>query len=273
MRPIPAGTFNMGSPPREPGRFENEVQHEVTITKPFWLGRTAVTHGQWKALMGTDLVAQDRKANPNVDPPNRHGNIDENEPMYFVNWDEAMAFCQKLNERVRTDGALPEGYEFTLPTEAQWEYACRAGTTEATYAGPMQILGKANAPVLDAIAWYGGSSSVGYQGIGWDTKDWPEKQYPGGNAGPRDVGLKQPNAWGLYDMLGDVFQWCRDWYGPYPNGRAIDPVGPESGAGRVGRGGGWVNEAADCRSASRAKDAPGFRGGNLGFRLALSSVR
>jgi formylglycine-generating enzyme required for sulfatase activity len=272
LMPISAGTFTMGSPADEPGRRPDEIQHQVVISKPFWLGRTDVTHGQWKAVMGTDLVAQDRLANPGIEPPNHHGSTDDNEPMYFVSWDEAMAFCQKVNELARASGALPDGYAYTLPTEAQWEYACRAGTNTATYAGPIQIMGKMNAPVLAAIAWYGGNSSVGYQGIGWDTTAWPEKEYPGGNAGPRDVGLKQPNAWGLYDMEGDVFQWCRDWYGSYQGGVVADPVGPISGSFRVLRGGSWGSTAVDCRSANRGGNEPGFRNFSLGFRLALSSV-
>jgi len=295
MRPIPAGTFVMGSPADEPGRSTDEgPQTRVTISKPFWLGRTDVTHGEWKRVMGTDLAGQVTKAlqddtlynlrgnqtlrdfwgmTRDADPAKRLGNTDDNLPMHYINWDEAMEFCRRLTEQARNAGTLPDGYEYTLPTEAQWEYACRAGTTEATYAGPMQIVGKCNAPVLDAIAWYGGNSSVGYQGKGWDTTKWPEKQYPGGDAGPRDVGLKQPNAWGLYDMLGDVFQWCRDWYGPYQGGSVTDPIGATSGTIRVSRGGGWLVPAGHCRSAYRYGDGPGYRDTNLGFRLALSSVR
>jgi sulfatase modifying factor 1 len=193
--------------------------------------------------------------------------------MHYVSWDDAMEFCRKLTQQARKAGTLPDGYEYMLPTEAQWEYACRAGTTDATYAGPIQIVGERNAPVLDEIAWYGGNSSVGYQGKGWDTKDWPEKQYPGGKAGPRDVGLKKPNAWGLYDMSGDVDQWCRDWFGPYPGGSVMDPVGASSGAYRVLRGGCWSNGAENCRSAGRYRNDPDRCDFCTGFRLALSPVR
>jgi sulfatase modifying factor 1 len=296
MRPIPAGTFLMGSPADEPGRQTQEgPQTQVTISKPFWLGQTDITHGQWKSIMGTDLADQVRKAlydnhiynlggGPQTlrdywglargaDPTSKLGNTDDNLPMHYVSWDDAMEFCRKLTQQAREAGTLPDGYEYTLPTEAQWEYACRAGTTDATYAGPIQIVGKCNAPVLDEIAWYGGNSSLGYQGKGWDTTKWPEKQYPGGTAGPRDVGLKKPNAWGLYDMSGDVFQWCRDWYGPYPDGNVTDPVGASSGPFRVFRGGCWFNFAANCRSAFRDRYQTGFRSNFLGFRLALSSVR
>ena len=296
MRPIPAGTFVMGSPADEPGRSTREgPQTRVTISKPFWLGRTDVTHREWKRVMGTDLAGQVTKAlqddtlykvggkkqtlrdylglTRETDPAQGLGNTDDDLPMHYVSWDDAMEFCRRLTEQARNAGTLPDGYEYTLPTEAQWEYACRAGTTEATYAGPMQIVGKNNAPVLDAIAWDGGNSSVVYQGKGRDTTKWPEKQYPGGDAGPRDVGLKQPNAWGLYDMLGDVFQWCRDWYGPYQGGSVTDPIGATSGTSRVFRGSSWVNTAVLCRSAIRYWNVPSLRLNFLGFRLALSSVR
>ena len=296
MRPIPVGTFMMGSPTDEPGRSTDEgPQTRVAISKPFWLGSTDVKHGEWKRLMGTDLAGQVRKALQDdtlydwgggkmqtlrdhwglprdADPARKLLNTDDNLPMHYVSWNEAMEFCRRLTEQARNAGTLPAGYEYTLPTEAQWEYACRAGTTDATYAGPIQIIGKYNAPVLDAIAWYGGNSSVGYQGIGTDTSRVSEKQYPGGYAGPRDVGLKQANAWGLYDMLGDVFQWCRDWYGPYPGGSVTDPIGASSGSYRVYRGGSWSSLARRCRSAVRGWDVPGIRYDYLGFRLALSPV-
>ena len=156
-----------------------------------------------------------------------------------------------------------------LPTEAEWEYACRAGTRGMSYAGDFAIKGKNNAPGLEAIAWYGGNSSVGYEGQGWDTAGWPEKQYPGGNAGPRRVGGKEANAWGLRDMLGNVWEWTGDWYGSYPVGEARDPPGPADGVFRVGRGGSWSHDAAFCRAASRRGIGPGFRLYSLGFRPAL----
>jgi sulfatase modifying factor 1 len=273
MRPIPAGTFLMGSPASEPGHFDNEEpRHRVTLSKPFWLGRTAVTLKMWKAVMGAGLEAQMAKVRPNeTNPRNFLGNTNDEVAMTFVSWDEAMAFCRNLTERARRYDLLPDGYEYSLPTEAQWEYACRAGTTDATYAGPIQILGPYNAPALDAIAWYGGNSNVGYQGPGWYVKEIPGKQYAGEVAGPRDVGLKQPNAWGLYDMLGNAWQWCSDWTGYYPaNGTtAVDPTGPESGSTHVRRGGSWFSYAASCRSAARGRNVPGERFDNLGFRVAL----
>jgi formylglycine-generating enzyme required for sulfatase activity len=296
LQPIPAGTFLMGSPAGEPGRYPDEgPQTKVTIAKSFWLGKYAVTQGQWHALMGTDVVEQawrmltddtlfdfgkaetirDLLGVAKVsDPKALIGNVGDNYPIYYVSWDEAAAFCRKLTDQERYMGRLPPGYEFRLPTEAEWEYACRAGTTEATYAGKMVSKGKFNMPVLDAIAWYGGNSSVGYTGHGFSTATWPEKQYPGGDAGPREVGGKQPNAWGLYDMLGNVNQWCGDWHaGKLPGGSVTDPSGPPSGTKRVNRGGGWYYYAVDCRASYRNGNEPGYRSNVIGFRVALGSVR
>jgi len=147
-----------------------------------------------------------------------------------------MQFCRKLTERERQAGRLPEGYEYTLPTEAQWEFACRAGTT-GDFAGN-----------LDAMAWYNENS---------------------GNT-THPVAQKQANAWGLYDMRGNVWEWCRDWYGSYPGGSVTDPTGPSSGSFRVDRGGSWGNVAGRCRSALRRWYAPGNRLDYLGFRLSLA---
>jgi formylglycine-generating enzyme required for sulfatase activity len=271
MEPIPAGHFTMGSPSWEPGRDLTEgPRTQVAIRRPFWLGRTAVTHGQWSAVMGTDLAAQARRAFPGQ--TNVSGFLADTSPdvaMHYVSWNEAMAFCARLTARAR--GTLPPGYAYTLPTEAQWEYACRAGSDDATYAGPIRILGRSNAPDLDPIAWYGGNSSVGYHGPGWNTSDWAEKQYPGGFAGPREVGLRQPNAWGLHDMLGNVYQWCRNVpVTSLPGGTVTDPRGLPGGADRAVRGGCWHSDAALCRSASRAWDPAEDRSPFIGFRIALA---
>ncbi len=224
---IPAGTFLMGSPPDEAGRSNNEgPQTRVTLTKDFYLGATDVTQGQYEAVMGTN-PSYFKAAGPDA-------------PVENVTWDEAMAFCQKLTERERAAGRLPDGYIFTLPTEAQWEYACRAGTT-GPYAGD-----------LDTMAWYVQNSS--------------KTTHP--------VGAKQPNAWGLFDMHGEVWEWILDWYGDYPGGSVTDPTGPTSGTNRVHRGGSWSNAAVDCRSADRHGDlASDRRSHSLGFRVALSSIQ
>jgi formylglycine-generating enzyme required for sulfatase activity len=176
-----------------------------------------------------------------------------------VSWTDAMDFCRKLTERERAAGRLPAGYEYTLPTEAQWEYACRAGTTTAF--------------------GYGNSEGSLYQYGNYcessNTNDlsWKDTSHNDGYDKTAPVGHYKPNAWGLYDMHGNVWEWCSDWYGDYPSGSATDPTGPNSGSGRVNRGGSWGLDASACRSASRLNFDPSDRLSGLGFRLALSSVR
>lgn len=295
MRWCPAGTFTMGSPTMEEGRYDNERQHQVSLTKGFWLGETEVTQGQWKKLMdGETVVDLARKGlqddteymiagkkqtlrefwgmSRDGNPMNRCGDLKDNVPVYHVSWNEATEFCRRLTQRERAKGLIPDGYEYRLPTEAEWEYACRAGTTAALPNGrDIRILGANNAPALDDISWYAGNSSEGFDGRGLDTSGWPEKQYPGGRACARDVKGKQANRWGLYDMIGNVWEWCNDWYGDYPYGSVTDPTGSSAGgACRVDRGGGWGSGARRCRSASRVGGEPGCRGGDLGFRVALA---
>jgi len=224
MLRVESGTFTMGSPASESGRDSDEVQHAATITKEYWLGKYEVTQGEWSAVMGSA-------------PSNFKGN--NRLPVEQVSWGDAMAFCQKLTETERSAGRLPEGYVYTLPTEAQWEYACRAGST-AAYAGD-----------LDAMAWYDGNS--GY------------KTHPAGS--------KLANAWGFHDMHGNVSEWCSDWYGDYAAGSITDPTGPSQGSFRVLRGGSWGSNASYCRSAGRRRFNPVFRSYRLGFRLCLAPVR
>ena len=217
FRYCPAGTFVMGSPQFEKNREKGERQHNVTLTKGFWMGETEMTQELWKAVTGE---------NPSS---NSNG---ENLPVENITYMELQAVVQALND----GGFAPKGWMFSLPTEAQWEYACRAGTRTPTY-------GK-----LDEIAWYGGNSG--------------SKTHP--------VGKKTPNAWGFYDMHGNVDEWCQDVLGKYPTTAVTDPIGPKEGEGykfngdtwtydetggswRVLRGGNCTShEASDCRAAYRA---------------------
>jgi len=223
---IHAGAFTMGSAEGEANRGADEgPATRVTLTQDFYLGATDVTQGQYESVTGTN--------------PSDFKNAGKNAPVEQVTFAEATAFCQKLTERESAAGRLPEGYAFSLPTEAQWEYACRAGTT-GPYAGD-----------IPAMSWYDANS--------------------GGTTHP--VAAKKPNAWGLYDMTGNVYQWCSDWYAKrYPGGSVTDPTGPATGIVHVLRGGGWYYDRTYCRSAYRDFD-PGFRANFIGFRLALSAAQ
>jgi formylglycine-generating enzyme required for sulfatase activity len=283
---VPSGTFIMGSPAFEPLRKADESpQTQVTLTKGFWLGKTMVTIGQWKSVMSLDLRGQLSKMlhddklydlggrkqtvrdfmrfSRDADPGQYLAYGDDNLPMYFVSWNDAMEFCKKLNANERAAGRLPEEYEYNLPTEAQWEYACRAGTADATYAGPLVVRGR-RAPVLDNIAWYDANSPDGYTGNGFKVS--------GRTGGPHPVAQKQPNSWGLYDMAGNIWQWCRDRYGPYPGGSLTDPTGAVTGTDRVNRGGSFGSGPRDERSANRAKNPQAEASAYRGFRLALCPV-
>jgi formylglycine-generating enzyme required for sulfatase activity len=247
MRWIPPGRFLMGSPRQEPGRVEDEgPQHVVTISHGFWLFETACTQALWEAVMS--------------DNPSRFKSATR--PVESVSWKDCVTFMDRLNEQV-------PGLGLSLPTEAEWEYACRAGTETATYAGALVIKGERNAPMLDEIAWYGGNSGVDFElDDGHDSSNWPEKQYPHKKAGTHPVGLKRANAWGLYDMLGNVWEWCADRYGGYSNEEVVDPAGPLQGDAHIIRGGSWVVNARGVRSAYRDSSSPDFRNCDLGFRCA-----
>ncbi|MDA7617961.1 formylglycine-generating enzyme family protein [Verrucomicrobia bacterium] len=227
MMAIHGGTFVMGSPEDEQHREDDEgPQTTVNITKPFWLGKTEVTQAQWKAVMGNS-------------PSHFKG---DDLPVEMVSWNDAVDFCEKLNEMKRD--TLPDGYHYTLPTEAQWEYACRAGTTTRFSYG-----NDTGYSQLGDYAWYDDNSSG--------------KTHP--------VGEKLPNDWGLHDMHGNVWEWCLDWYGDYTGGSVLDPQGPQSGTYRVNRGGSWFILARYCRSAFRSGLRPDSTD-YLGVRVALSSV-
>jgi formylglycine-generating enzyme required for sulfatase activity len=280
---IPPGKFMMGSPASEAGRKADEgPRHQVTITKGYWIGRTEVTIGQWKSVMGESLrehvvrmlndetiydfgeQKQKLREYMHFDPKDVDkiiANDNDELPMYFVSWHDAMAFCVRLTEHEKAKKRLPENYEYSLPAEAQWEYACRAGTMTSTYTGDL-VIEDSKAATLDDICWYGGNSAVGYEG----------RRLGNSQAGPRNVGAKKPNAWGLYDMPGNIWEWCSDWYGTYPAENQNDPVGAVGGTGKTNRGGSLGSGPNSERSATRASNPAAEKSAYRGFRIALSEV-
>jgi formylglycine-generating enzyme required for sulfatase activity len=218
--PIPAGTFTMGE-------VENlETPHSVTLTKPFELGVYEVTQEQYEQVMKI---------------PNPSKYKGPQNPVEQVSWNDAVEFCRKLSELSEEKAA---GYVYRLPTEAEWEYACRAGTTTVYHFGDSES-------ELGDYAWY--------------------KKNSGSTT--RAVGGKKPNGWGLYDMHSNVYEWCQDWYGSYPSGSVTDPTGAASGSSRVLRGGSWLYNSVDCRSAFRSWSSPDGRSNDLGFRVLRSSIK
>jgi formylglycine-generating enzyme required for sulfatase activity len=250
LRWIPPGRFPMGSPEDEPGRYEWEgPQHQVIISRGYWLFDTPCTQALWQAVIG--------------DNPSEFKSLDR--PVEQVSWNDVQSFLNQINDRI-------PGLELVLPSEAQWEYACRAGTETALYTGAIEILGEANAPELDPIAWYGGNSGVDFELENGKERKWlSEMQYPEGLAGTHPVKRKEPNAWGLYDMLGNVWEWAQDhWHDDYQGAPADGSAwqSRDTSAGRVIRGGSWYDGARLVRSACRGHDDPGDRGIGLGFRCA-----
>jgi len=229
---IEPGTFLMGAPPEEDGRQGDETQHRVTLRRPFLLGATEVTQGQWQDLFGAN--------------PSRNTSCGRDCPVESVTWFDAIRFCNALSTREHlprcytVDGAAVRWDQtcagYRLPTEAEWEYAARAGTTGPRYGE------------LEEIAWYGGNKE--------------------GRIHP--VGLKVPNAWGLYDLLGNVWEWVFDVAGAYPTGSGFDPSGPAEGPTREFRGGCWSYYEKYCRAAYRQEFVPDKPSEHLGFRVARS---
>jgi formylglycine-generating enzyme required for sulfatase activity len=211
---IPPGTFRMGSPATDVDRDVDEgPQTAVTISRGFWMGGYEVTQGEYLALMGTN-------------PSSFQG---LSYPVEAVSWNDATRYCEVLTQRDRGSGWIPPNSVYRLPSEAEWEYACRAWTsTRFSYGNDPDYTN------LTDYAWYGANS--------------------GGMTHP--VGQKLPNPWGLYDMHGNVYEWCQDWYGRYPGGIAIDPTGPATGSNRVIRGGYFGAYARHCRSALRFSSNP-----------------
>ena len=224
---IQPGTFMMGSPPREQSRDSDETLHSVELTRPYFLQNTLVTQQQWQQVMGT---------NPSWFKHPDH-------PVECVSWEDTQDFLTALNRR-------RQGV-YRLPTETEWEYACRAGASTPFSVG--------NGEDLDAEqANFDGDYPYG-RGL--------RKPSPGTTTAVKSY---RPNCWGLYDMHGNVWEWCQDWYGDYPTAPVIDPQGPESGSDKALRGGSWDSQARACRAVRRAYRRPEYRLNCIGFRLLRS---
>lgn len=238
FRWAPAGTFQMGSPVGEAGRRADEGPVMVRLTRGFWVGQYEVTQGQWKELMGAFPREQDRGTGDDF-------------PVHWVSYVEAEEYCRRLTARARESGTLAKDWEIGLPTEAQWEYACRAGTTTATSYGERLSMREANIGTL----------------------------YPGGDGGNKagkatKVGSYAANAWGIFDMHGNEWEWCRDWYHRQLPGGTDPDLSAEQGErnrdgtySRVRRGGAWVEDGWACRSAMRLRYEPERRSDHIGFRV------
>lgn len=241
MLHIRPGSFRMGSPSDEPQRELDEVLHKVTISRDFYMGQTEVTRAQFAMFINeTSYVTEAERAgdfrtwkNPGIVQNDTH-------PVVCVTWNDARAFCAWLTRK--------EGKTYRLPTEAEWEYVARAGTTTPFNIGKVIHTNQAN---------YNGTTA-----------------YPGGQVGEdrqstTPVGTFAANPWGLYDMVGNVWEWCNDWYGLYPAGDLVDPKGPGSGSTRLSRGGSWLNAPEYCRSAYRYSGTPSGRYTSVGFRCVM----
>ena len=239
FRLVPAGTCVVGSPENEASRGEAEEQHEVTVYHPLYVGTFPVTQKQWESVMG---------ANPSVFP-----NAGAHAPVENVTWEQCQNFLTFLCERAGVANGT-----FRLLTSDEWEYACRAGTSSPLYTGELDIAGLNDAPALDRIGWYAGNCSVSYEG-GHDSSSWPNKQKRHKKAGTHPVGRKTPNAWGLCDMIGNVWEWCSDEMG--------------DGTAHTVRGGSWFCNAMFCRAACKMVGEARFSSKDVGLRVAIEAPR
>jgi len=246
LTPIPAGTFTMGSPSSDPDHQANETLHQVTISQNFYMGTYLVTQAQWVQVMGS---------NPSFFQTTGGGSPtnDLQRPVEQVSYTDittaATGFLAELNQNAIVSPGIPSGYVFRLPTEAEWEYACRAGTTTRFYWGNYSDADT----TINSYAWYSSDD---------------------GNT-TEPVGMLLPNDWGLYDMAGNVWEWCQDWYSAtyYTTTAQTDPAGPTSGSYRVLRGGSWYYYSDYCRSAYRVNFNPDSRNYSIGFRVVLAPPR
>ena len=224
---IEAGGFTMGCPRDEPERISGETEHFVTLMRPFFMGVHPVTQKQWKSVMGNN--------------PSKFKK-EENAPVEGVIWDQAVAFCEKLSQKDKK--------KYRLPTEAEWEYACRAGTTT-----PFNFGSKISYDLCNYDSKWGYNGSMKRKGIGRTT---PVGNYPA-------------NPWGLFDMHGNVWEWCSDWFGPYRTDRNTDPTGALKGEERVMRGGSWMHTPRRARSACRGVSVPDAKEPFIGLRVAMDA--
>ncbi|MBR5977612.1 MAG: SUMF1/EgtB/PvdO family nonheme iron enzyme, partial [Verrucomicrobia bacterium] len=230
---IEPGSFMMGSPEDELGREDREIQHQVTISKGFWIGKYEVTQAQYKAVTGKNIPVE----------------MSAVYPAGSINWSDAMDFCDKLTQSEQDAARLPKGYRYTLPTAAQWEYACRAGTTTSLNSGKNITSVNDFCPNMDEVGWYHYNAS--------------------GRTQP--VGQKLANNWGLYDMEGNLWEWVSDWFGYYTASAVSDPVGAVFGTERTLRGGSWYNYQNMCRSAFFINYNPAAGNSDFGFRVVLTA--
>ena len=296
---ITKGSFKMGSPSSEAGRSSNETQHDVTITYDFYMGQTEVTQGEWKAIYGSANNPSNFSSCGDNCPVEQVAFWDV---LNYANEKSKKAGLQECYDLSGCSGAIKNGSSkstyscgdnsplinpimdfdgngkkeikdllkcpgYRLPTEAEWEYAARAGTTTAFYNGAINETGRDPNKIdlnLTKIAWYGANSNATYSKA-YDCSSWLGS---GKKCGPHPVKGKIKNAFGLYDMSGNALEWVFDWYGSYQSGPLVDPTGASGGSDRVRRGGSWNGLAKYCRSAARITNS--YRSSNLGFRLARS---
>ena len=227
---VEPGTFIMGQP-------GFETSHQVTLSHGYYLGKFEVTQAQYRTVMKDNTLGLNPK-------PSRWAN-NENRPVERVSWEDVQVFLSRLNQMEQNAGRLPNGWKYCLPTEAQWEYACRAGTT--------------------TLYSWGNDINSSHANYNWDGNETTKETV--------DVGQYTPNSWGFFDMHGNVWEWVNDWYAIYSSAKKNDPVGPASGSIRIRRGGSWDNDGQNLRSAKRGSSSPSIRNDNMGFRIGFHKIQ